>query len=286
MSLIPWLDAAYPPTPAQAEAAFNLGYRGCGFYLNGADGDEDPLNTWTPAQVAVLVQAGLAPVPIWVPDPNLASDPTDAATEAFQSAVAAGLEPKESVLYDGNHLTQTGQINGPVWLPIPGPTPTAVGARSAIQWGGGNIGGWSVDYNVAAADFPFSHGLVVDFEYNTAAGTVGLDWYHTFQAHITALAAPTPQPSPTPSPTPVTTGAILQSTTISVTTDGNGNGWTNSPVSPDVKIVSVVPTNTDPPQIGGYIHVPAFAGITSNNVLVFTGGQPNGSFAYYVWSVS
>ncbi len=278
MSVIPWLDAAYPPSLAQAQTAYAQGYRGCGFYLNGKDGDEDPLNTWTPAQVAVLVQAGLAPVPIWVPDPNLASNPTNAATEAFHSAVTAGLSPQASVLYDGNHLAQTGQISGPVWEPIVGPPPTSVGPQSAVQWGSGNISGWSVDYNVAAPDFPFSHGLVVDFEYDTNPDVA---WYHAFQAQVAALTAPPSPPAP-----PVITGDSMQRTTVHFTADGNGNGWVPSPVDPDVNIVSVVPTNADPPEIGGYIHVPAFAGITANNVMVFTGGQPNGTFGYYVWSVT
>lgn len=94
-----------------------------------------------------------------------------------------------------------------------------------------------------------------------------------------------PVPS-TPPPTPVITGDAMQRTTISFTADDNGNGWVLSPVSPDVQIVSIVPTNADPPEIGGYVKVPIFAGITANNVLVFEGGQPNGTFGYYVWSVT
>lgn len=196
MTLIAWRDAAYAPSLAQAQAAYAQGYRACGFYLGPTDADEDPLNTWSAAQVQTLRQASLLPVPIIVPTPSLASDPVDAANEAMTNAQLCGLSPKVSILYDGNHLTTTGQITGPVWLPIPGPMPTAVGSQSAIQWNTVSINGWSVDLSVAAPDFPFDKGIVVDFEYNTAAGGVGINWYHAFQSRIAQLGTFTPPPPP------------------------------------------------------------------------------------------
>ena len=155
VSLLEWVDAAFPPTPAQARAAFAAGYRGCGFYLPGESPiTDDPLHQWSPADAAVVAAAGLAPVPIWVPDPSLPGDPAAEATAAVAAARECGLSPTCSILYDGNHLTRTGQVVGPVWLPIPGPAPTAIGAGSAIQWGSSSVDGWDVDVSSAAADFP------------------------------------------------------------------------------------------------------------------------------------
>lgn len=183
--MIDGVDSAYPPSAADAAAAYTDGCRWWGFYLNGVDGDEDPLNTWTAAQVQVLVQAGCHPVPIWVPKPDLSSDPVEAANESFTAATACGLAPTVSVLYNGNHIAAT----GPVWLPIPGPKPSAVGAMSAIQYGQTTYGATSVDLNVAAADFPMSAGIVCDFEYNTDT-TKGPAWYQAFQHRIHLLGEP------------------------------------------------------------------------------------------------
>jgi hypothetical protein len=196
-----WIDAAYAPTPAQAQAAFSLGARGCGFYLPGEQAPtEDPLNTWTPAQVQILRDAGLRAVPIWVPAPNLPADPIQSATRAFTAAKSCGCNPLMSGLYTGNHLETSGQISGPIWIPAPGAEPASVGSQSAIQWGQTNLGTWSVDENIAASDFPWEQVIMVDFEYNTIAGQQGIDWYKKFQQQIAALAKGTPV---TPSPIPL-----------------------------------------------------------------------------------
>lgn len=192
-----WADAAYPPTLAQARGAYATGVRGCGFYLPGEGAGEDPLNQWTPAQVAVLYQAQLRAVPIWVPKPNLPADPVDSANRAFAAARACGCNPKMSGLYTGNHLEQTGQITGPIWIPAPGAEPASVGSQSAIQWGQANEGGWSVDLNVAASDFGWESVIMVDFEYNTIGGQAGINWYKAFQKRIAELADP-PPPAPKP----------------------------------------------------------------------------------------
>ena len=159
-ALVPFIDAAYSPSLAEAQQAHAEGYRACGFYLPGVP-NSDPLNVWTPAQVAVLRQAGLLPVPIVVPDPHLSGDPVVTANAAWQQATGPfGLPTTLSILYDGPHLVNTGKITGPVWIPAPGPQPSTIGAGSAVQWGQNAIAGWSVDTNSAAADFPFDHGIV------------------------------------------------------------------------------------------------------------------------------
>ena len=184
------LDSAYAPSTADVILAKSQGYTWWGYYINGIDGDEDPLNTWTPAQVAVVRQGGLVPMGIWVPSPNLASDPVDAANESFAAAARAGQRVMISVLYDGPHLVNTGQITGPVWLPIPGYS-GAVGPLSAIQNGSGMMGGTSVDTSVSAPDFPAATGLVVDFEHAVLDNTSqqhAIDWYHAFQTQVSILA--------------------------------------------------------------------------------------------------
>ena len=208
-SLIPWLDAAYAPTPAEAQQAFTEGYRECGYYLPNIP-NSDPLNTWNANQVATLRQAGLKPVPIVVPKPDLSGDPVATADAAYAQAKAFGHFPKTAILYDGPHLVNTGKITGPVWLPLPGNPPSAIGAGSAIQWGQENIAGWSVDRDSAAPDFPADAGIVCDFEhailgYRTVDEAVA--WYQAFQNRIAELAAadhsapiPAPQPAPQPQP--------------------------------------------------------------------------------------
>lgn len=183
------LDSAYPPSPVEVSVAKHQGYSWWGYYINGIDGDEDPLNTWTPGQVAVVRDGGIAPMGIWVPSPNLASDPVDAANESFKAAGLAGQKITTAILYDGPHLINTGQIVGPVWLPIPGYS-GAVGPLSAIQNGSGHIGQTSVDTNISAPDFPAATGLVVDLEHAVLDNTSlqhAVDWYHAFQHQISVL---------------------------------------------------------------------------------------------------
>jgi hypothetical protein len=227
MTLIPWVDAAYAPTLAEAQAAHAEGYRACGFYLPGVL-HTDPTNVWTPAQVAVLRQAGLIPVPIVVPDPNLDGDPVAAADAAYNMAVGAfGLPTRMSCLYSGNHLEQTGQITGPIWMPNYGPAPTNIGPGSAAQWSSaGNIAGWSVDLDEAAPDFPFDHAIVVDYEHSTTGGASGVSWYNRFQARIAERAGAPPVPPP---PVPLPPGVIAVSkppvATVCVPGLGGGDYW-------------------------------------------------------------
>ena len=230
-SLIPWLDAAYAPTPAEAQQAFTEGYRECGYYLPNIP-NSDPLNTWNVDQVNLLRQVGMKPVPIVVPKPDLSGDPVATANAAFSQAKAFGHSPKTAILYDGPHLVNTGKITGPVWLPLPGNPPSAIGAGSAIQWGQENIAGWSVDRDSAAPDFPADAGIVCDFEhailgYRTVDQAVA--WYQAFQNRIAQLAAAdaaTPTATPAAAATvgvtpPSGSGPYL----VRLTTDAAGNGW-------------------------------------------------------------
>jgi hypothetical protein len=190
MTLGTGYDSAFPPTLVQARAAKAAAgpiSTWWGFYLPDIP-NTDPLNTWTPAQMQVLLAGGWLPVPIVVPTgPN--ADPISEAIYAYDRAVSFGLNPEISVCYNGEHI----QVSGPVWLPIPGPKPTTVGPGSAIQYGGGNIQGLDVDMSVSAEDFPASTALVCDLEHKeqyTAA------WYASFQETIAALAKLAPNPSP------------------------------------------------------------------------------------------
>lgn len=184
------LDSASAPTLAQARAARAAGYTWWGFYLPRLP-NTDPLNGWTVAQMDVLRQAGIIPVPICVPAPPAPADPVQTATEYVQMARQYGLNPTVAICYNGEHISAA----GPVWLPIPGPQPATVGPGSAIQWGAGTPFGIDVDLNVSAPDFPAAAGLVCDLEYNVAY-TAG--WYATFQQTVAAL-SPQPDP-PTPDP--------------------------------------------------------------------------------------
>lgn len=177
--LLDGLDSAYAPTLQQAQEARSQGYVWWGFYLPKLP-NTDPLNGWTVAQMDVLKQAGIVPVPICVPAPPHPADPVQLANEYVALAQQYGLNPTIAICYNGEHIT----ASGPVWLPVPGSKPTAVGAGSAIQWGQGTIEGLSVDYNTAAADFPAASGLVCDLEHNAAYTS---DWYRTFQQTVISL---------------------------------------------------------------------------------------------------
>jgi len=77
----------------------------------------------------------------------------------------------------------------------------------------------------------------------------------------------------------------LSQSVVTVQLDGNGNGWVDSPTSPDSLIISVLPTTAYPPQEKGYVNVPRFSGVSPNNALVFVGGVPHGKFDMFVWYV-
>jgi hypothetical protein len=184
MALVPGVDSAQPPLITEIQQAVTQGYRWWGCYLSGVP-NTDPLYPWLPSQIDLLRRGGILAVPITVPIPTLGGDPIETAQAAIASARAAGLSPGISILYDGVGLRFTGQVTGPIWLPEPGPVPSSVGSMSAVQYGYGSIGTIAVDLNVASPDFPFSNGIVCDFEANIldyVKPAIALDWYHEFQS--------------------------------------------------------------------------------------------------------
>lgn len=186
--MINGLDSAFPPTNAQAWTAKQVGYHWWGFYLPKLP-NTDPLNSWTVAQVDILKQASIAPVPICVPSPPAPADPIQTASEYVALAKQYGLSPRVAICYNGEHIS----VTGPVWLPVPQPTPpTAVGPGSALQWSTGTFAGLSVDFNVAAPDFPMSAGLVCDLEHNVSYTS---QWYQAFQNEVAKLSSPPPVPT-------------------------------------------------------------------------------------------
>lgn len=179
MTVYNGLDSSGAPTLAQAQAAKALGFVWWGFYLPKFP-LTDPLNSWTIGEVGVLRQAGFIPVPIVVPEPPHPADPVALAKEAWNSCRTYGLDPKIAVCYNGEHIS----VTGPVWLPVPGSKPVAVGAGSAIQYATTSLSGLEVDLNVSAVDFPAASGLVCDLEHNA---TYDSAWYAQFQATVHSL---------------------------------------------------------------------------------------------------
>lgn len=181
MALLDGLDSAYPPTLQQAQLARQQGYVWWAFYLPKLP-NTDPLNGWTPAQVQVLREAGIAPVPICVPAPPAPADAVQTATDYVALCKEYGLNPLVAICYNGEHIN----VNGSVWLPRWGPKPASVGSGSAIQYGDMDLSGLDVDTNVASMSFPMSNGLVCDLESNVRYTA---EWYSIFQATVVQLAA-------------------------------------------------------------------------------------------------
>lgn len=193
MTLGQGLDSAYAPTLAQVQAAKAAGYTWWGFYLPKLPGT-DPLNGWTIAQMDVIRQGGLIPVPICVPAPPAPADAVQTATEYVNLARQYGCPANVSVCYNGEHIMCT----GPVWIPTAtGVMPTAVGPASALQWNTGTFGGLSVDFNASAPDFPAASALVCDLEHNVSYSSA---WYTTFQQTVAKLDPPVNPPKPAPAP--------------------------------------------------------------------------------------
>lgn len=103
-------------------------------------------------------------------------------------------------------------------------------------------------------------------------------------------AVPLPAPKPLPPPAAPVYGPIypednVQPVTIEVQIRG-GHGWCAAPAG---KTVSVVPLDLDPAIVNSYVHMPQFAGMTSDNKLVFgpTGDTPvtDGNYGFVVWVI-
>lgn len=95
-------------------------------------------------------------------------------------------------------------------------------------------------------------------------------------------------PVPPPVPGPIYPEDDMQSFTTTVQIV-NGEGWCPIPGGKTAaQVVSVTPVDLDPAVTGHYANTPQFAGVTSDNKLVFgkdgTSG-PTGNFGFIVWTV-
>lgn len=126
-------------------------------------------------------------------------------------------------------------------------------------------------------------------------GTIGHQWIdhgpYDESIMVDYLPGIDPAPAPSPAPAPPSTPTNypednVQRITIQVGI-GKGDGWVLIPdglVATD--IISVVPQDIDPAQAGGYAATPRFAGVTSDNKMVFSGETtPDGTYGFYVWAV-
>lgn len=179
MNLLHGLDSAYAPTQQQVQEGKSLGNTWWAYYLPRLP-NTDPLNGWTILQVDGVRNGGITPTPICVPAPPHPADPVQTATEYVALAKQYGHNPGISILYNGEHISAI----GPVWLPIPGAEPTAIGPQSAIQWGSGTVLGLGVDLNSSTTDFPYTNGLIVDLEANASYTSA---WYVQFQNTVKSL---------------------------------------------------------------------------------------------------
>lgn len=174
------VDSASTPTASEAAAAAHHGIKWWGGYIGGSSAS----NVWSPSGWSALRQAGIEPVPIWVPDQSFTENPVQQAHLAIRACQRAGLDGpivldtensatgdphlksfvnawnrtihqagRTSVIYDGAGY----HGDGVAWLPSWGPD-HRTGAGSAKQYAGatprwGVQGG--VDLDVAGRRFPF-----------------------------------------------------------------------------------------------------------------------------------
>lgn len=180
------LDSAYAPTLAQAQLAKAHGVDWWGLYVCGSAA----LNIWTPAEAAVLRQAGISPLPICVPDQAETENPTTVAIDFvaackergilagagvldFEHSAASAAGPSfwsswsaivkaagfVAVPYNGPHWTWLGS---PQWDPLPSPRLPTPAKGQAIQWAGTNVDGLAVDESIADPGFPVGSWSVPD----------------------------------------------------------------------------------------------------------------------------
>lgn len=169
-------DSAYAPTLAEALAAKAAGIDIWFGYIGGAGA----LNIWTPAEFAILQQAGLRSAGVWVPLLDLSDNPVTEAQAAVVASEARGLRgcvvlDTEASMRGNPHLvtfvdgfTQTLQqqawshpvygggdyvpAGSPAWWIEPGAPP----AGQARQYGGGSEDGASVDWDQVDEAFPLA----------------------------------------------------------------------------------------------------------------------------------
>jgi Glycosyl hydrolases family 25 len=143
---------------------------------------------------------------------------------------------------------------------------------------GQNYPGWGVLWQfTSSAEIP---GIV---------GNVDESSWHGSEIQYETLFSKT-VPDPPVLPPVVYPGDNVQTDSITVKIS-NGEGWAASPV-PVGKVVSVVPFDENPENVGRYDNIPLFRGVSSspgvgspNGVLVFS-GFVDGTYGAEVWSVT
>lgn len=178
-------DSAFEPTLAQARAAGAQGIAWWGFYIAGPGA----LHNWSEAGTEVLRQAGLLPLPIYVPAMSggrIASQAPEADAQAFVAAYrgrsidgAGALDTEASmrgdtftadyerrftsemeflgqdaVTYAGGFTMQSPPSAPFVWWVVNSTEPPPDEAYQAAL---GEIDGIEVDFDYAGEGFPFAH---------------------------------------------------------------------------------------------------------------------------------
>ena len=183
MTALLGVDSSQPPTLTQAEAAKRAGVTWWGGYLGGS---WHPV-PWPSSAWAALKQAGITPVPIWVPK-MWQDNPVTAAEDAISALKGSGLPTEEivldteaaeermmspaqvkawvdawnrtlaqagytSVVYDGAYNYHGTAVE---WLPLWNGRPTAAQATAHQYQGNTSRFGLPVDLDVASPTFTLS----------------------------------------------------------------------------------------------------------------------------------
>ncbi|MGH9104648.1 MAG: hypothetical protein ACRDZX_02205 [Acidimicrobiales bacterium] len=178
-------DSAFEPTLAQAESALTEGLRWWAFYLAGPGA----IHNWSVAGTETLEEAGLLPLPIYVPAiaaGKIASRAPEADAQAFVATYrergidgAGALDTEASmrgdpytaqyerrfsaemealgqaaVTYAGGFTVQAPPSAPYVWWVVDSTNPPA---KQAYQAGQGEVDGLGVDFDYAGEGFPFAH---------------------------------------------------------------------------------------------------------------------------------
>lgn len=290
MTTLAGRDSAYCPPLPVLQGARSAGVAWWGLYVSGQPPEGSATHVWTPAEVASVRAAGLAPVALHVPTYGLAEDPTAAAQQAVAAAMTrgiygtVGLDTEEAMVsarglqswvntftttvlragwqtfvYAGAHYVPGGV---PGWFPFWG-TSQLPSSTDAVQYGPGKQGGYSVDINLAGLNFPLGR----------------------WQA-----APPKPLPVPVPPPGVPITYPEDHLLAIPASVDFiNHRGWINVPAPyTAAQVVNVVVLDQDPGIVGAYAPIPLWDGnATNGGTLEFGDGPygpaPDGVYGLLVW---
>ncbi|HET9059362.1 MAG TPA: hypothetical protein VFN61_05535 [Acidimicrobiales bacterium] len=178
-------DSAGEPTPAQARSARSLGITWWAFYIAGPGA----LHNWSDKGTTVIKDAGLLPLPIYVPRMGnglIASRTPEVDAETFVAAYhsrgidGAGVLDTEASMRDDPWTAQYERrfsakmmllrqapitYAGGFSMQAPPSAPykwwvvasTSPGTDEAFQEGQGDLAGIAVDFDYAGAQFPFAH---------------------------------------------------------------------------------------------------------------------------------